>query len=356
MRTRLVVLACSFSATLGCEFPSEGARGLEPFAGCDGNCRVEVDTLAYLGSETDSIWPSVIARAIRTRSGHYIVGGSDHPGSLAVYDSTGRLVQTWGRAGEGPGEFPSNYLIPILGPGDTVTILDILGVRQVVLDGLEHASTQALPARPHVAVHRGDRLILQAPIRGMTGTKHLLHSIRPAGTLEYSGAPQVVFRNEADDVLSIGPAANGGIWAAPRGEYRITHYDSSLQETSSLALDVEWFPPNIGMSLNPDEPPEPNVIGVWETPDGVLWVLLRIAASEWPPPPNPSRKMTVASVTAKYRWRLEALNPATGDRVGSIDFEELMSNGLGDGLLYSLQERDTGQVVIAVYRPRLVPR
>lgn len=311
-------------------------------ARCSGACEVRLDTLVELAASRDSVWPSVLARALRTPSGHYVVGGTDHPGEVAIYSSEGMLLRTLGQAGEGPYEFPSNYLAPVVTADGRVRIVDLLGAVSIELNhALQPIDYTRLPFRPQQVSAMGDRLILQSPIRAADGTRYMLHSVGDNGSVD-SFFPQEYVRTESDNFLALGIGDDHTLWISARDAYRPILLDSSFSTVREVNPRQAW----IGQG---DDASDAVLLGMLER-DSLLWVVLRVPDAAYEPPLRP-QPLATSEIAKKYRYILEAVDLESGERIASLTLRELLAVGAGDGLVYGLSEAQDGRTTVRAYRP-----
>ncbi len=97
-------------------------------------CQLALERIVSLGSISDPTSVTSTFGGIQHDSmGRYLVSGTPNMSDVLVYDSSGHYVDTWGRSGEGPGEFRYVFDLMLL-PGDSLLVLDRSLQRVTVLD------------------------------------------------------------------------------------------------------------------------------------------------------------------------------------------------------------------------------
>jgi hypothetical protein len=97
---------------------------------------------------------------------------------------------------------------------------------------------------------------------------------------------------------------------SPR-QYQLERWTSDGERLLTVKVASRWFyePSKAG---RPDyENPDPRIVGIWEDPDGILWILGRVADSDWRPPPaserNAERAFDVGEYSDTHDWILDAV-------------------------------------------------
>jgi hypothetical protein len=85
-------------------------------------CQIRVSKVATLGSSADPVMLGLLSVPTRDSQGRYFAATSTG-NTVAVYDAGGRLVQTVGRPGSGPGEFGLINRI-LVGAGDSLIVIE----------------------------------------------------------------------------------------------------------------------------------------------------------------------------------------------------------------------------------------
>jgi hypothetical protein len=160
----------------------------------------------------------------------------------------------------------------------------------------------------------------------------------------------------------IATVRGGGVVSAHRDRYRIDRWDAQGRLVGRLERRADWFPPWSDYSQGPfDEVrPKPMVLGVWEDAQGLLYVNLRVAATNWTPvraaSTSPRRERALSSYSDADRFVdsvLEILDPVRGVLVASARVTSFAAGFTPQGLLYSIRETAAGAEVIDVWQVQL---
>lgn len=350
--TLCVAVAATWA--VGCQRQSTEAPIAVGANGCVDNCVVNFDTLAVLGANYGPVYPDPSAVAIQTADGGFLVAPTDQPGAVAVYDSDGRLVGTFGRAGHGPGEYDLAFMQFYRGPGDTISILDAFQLRRTIID----EKGRVLRSHPLPSPHTGyfelkGRAYFQATIRTRDGSR-LIHRLDSIGAVSESFVvPQP--GEERAEAYRARASTDTGIWLAERTRYAAEFYNEDLERTHILTVNTEWFRPHgTEPARSHAERPKPQIVGLNQDSADRLWFLIIVADSNWRAPERQEgARVTATAMAAVYDWVLEAVDPGSGARLASIRSDRPLAFGNGDGVVYALSEGRDGQGVLTAIRPRL---
>ncbi|MEX2284739.1 MAG: hypothetical protein WEE89_19780 [Gemmatimonadota bacterium] len=323
----------------------------DPDGGCP-NCVIQLKPLARLGSPFDSVSPVYESEAVRAADSTFWVAPTDHPGLLAAYSAVGSFIRTAGVRGTGPGEF-SDWLKVALTSGDTVSVIDIAQARRTLIDTEGRAiRIHPLPAATRGLASSQRRLFAQADIRSPELIGKPIHELNAQGDIIASFGDVGIYRqHELDGVRPIGPARDGGLWAAVPNRYEILHFDSALSRIDTIRVDVRWFPPNQWMGNFLAEPPEPRIVSIRESEDGLVWLIIRVKDINWQADDTQrERLITMDLLQRAFDWRIEVVDPIAKRRLGGQQYDEMLFSGVGDGLIYARFEGEDGRVYLTAYK------
>lgn len=263
------------------EATGQAVRNVSDAVSCN-NCRIDVTPVLRLDQAGDI--PSGPDRVVRDSRGRYWLTFSNDP--AMIYVSSGRYLMDLKRGG-GPGEF--QYPWSVTPVGDSVLVQDrgrgatVLGPRLEVGRTLPPTSLMGLIA----PVVWPDSVLMNAQRMDIRGDANPFHVV------SYSHAAEQVIRSfGAQGPASSDPrqrpnlqrvialARDGRLWAAAPNRYQIQLWtlDGSLQQT--LVREPSWFPREVPR-MNLREPPPPHIRDLQATTDGLLWVLVSVAAPTW---------------------------------------------------------------------------
>jgi hypothetical protein len=102
-----------------------------------------------------------------------------------------------------------------------------------------------------------------------------------------------------------------------------------------------------------DVRPDPRTIAAWQSEEGLLWVLVRVADAEWEPrkPPAVEAPPSVEESRKAADWVLAVIDPAKGVQLAAVQFDSGVLKGFGDDLIYMFVERPAGGASFAAYKP-----
>lgn len=320
------------------------------------DCSIRLELIAELGSENDTIWATAFSSALRTADGQFIVTATDHPGVQLIYSPSGKLVDTFGKEGQGPGEYQA-WTTPYLGPADTVSIVDMFMSRRTIIDASgSRVREHRLPVRFRRATFIGNRMIVQADVPTADKIGYPLHEIDSSnGEILYSFAEVEAYQEPAlDGYRVIAPAGDSGLWVAPPNELAFDYYDSDLDKVRTMRVEADWFLPHRNPpAMSYDMRPDPRTLAAWQSDDGLLWVLVIVADQDWEPrdPPVIERAPSVEDSRVSSDWVLAVIDPATGEQLAAVQFDSVLMKGYGDDLIYMFVERPAGGASFAAYKP-----
>lgn len=339
---------------LGCET----RQPVESAVRCPASsCEIRIDTIATI---TDVAEPGILPDRYpfleRGPAGRIITVARDGQ-QVLVYDSTGRLEHVLGQRGSGPGEFRV-IRKPLLGPGDSMHVAD-LALRRVSIYGPDYSFVRvaAFPHMPEAVLQDGSYLVTRS-LPGVPETGYPINRYLPDGTLLGSFGADSVQANLDLELLTrvkVALARGGAVWSAAPGQHVVELWnpETGLKERR-LELEGDWFMP--AETWNDDERVRPTsaIEGIWEEEDGLLWVLTRVADSQWQAPAqaNVERVLYAEEYGRMYDWIIEAIDAADGRVLATRRLRDVVWHRGPAGLLASPLPVDT-IVAFDILRSRL---
>lgn len=322
-------------------------------------CRIVLERVVTLGSSGEPALSRSTHVAVDSR-GRFFAAPTYDPGKIVMYDARGVVVRTFGRPGQGPGEFGALIHMLRVGPGDSIHVFE--GNRESVLSpGIAgFGSQRILPLLPNdVLFLRDGRAVVQRTILGDGRTALPLHILDTQGRIarSFGGGGLLDPRKPYLGVLRLFPAPGDRIWSAHFGAYRIDLWSLDGSRLQTLVRDAAWFRPwdNEPISSTVAERRHPRVVSVAEDPQRRLWVNVAVPGPRWRPP-HGGREMRLDELDedAEFDTVLEVLDPRNGRLLARGRFAQSMSGFIGNGpMLFSRREDAAGNVVIDVWRVRL---
>jgi hypothetical protein len=263
-------------------------------------------------------------KVVRDERGRLLTGG--FTGAL-VYHGDGSFATLLGRRGEGPGEFRLP-VSPLLGPGDSVHVYDLLNRRVTVFaPDLTFARDVLFPQWPTLVLDDGTYVVVrQLSAPGHAG--YPIHTVDAAGSIQRSfGSDTAQHPSDMDPVTDrvVSINAEGKIWAAAPGRYLLEKWDPGTgTREQRVEVDSDWFEPSFHYGKE-GERPISTLDALWEDDDGLVWVLLHTADEQWRPP-APSdllheRPTDPMEQRRKYDSIVEVIDPESGRVVASERFD-----------------------------------
>ncbi len=331
------------------------------------SCRIELERVVTLGSPGDTVSPTDFQTSVsRDSRGRYHLAPTSDLATMAVYDSTGRLLRTLGRGGQGPGEY--NFIVRAdVGPADSVFVLDPMSRRLTVLSP-SYSVARTTPMAGHFtrAHFPGDgRVLMNGSVRTGPSAGQPLHLIGADGRIVRSFGntrPELRRDREHADMrfTELGNARD--IWAARPDRYEVELWSVDGKLVRTFRRTAPWFPQwNYGERRASDAPPRPMLLAVWPDSAGRAWTLVRVASGQWKPPPGAggSREVSVPPFDEQDRGidtMIEVFDPNTGALVASQRVPQFILGNVGRDTIYSLRATDDGDLRVDVWRIRLVQR
>lgn len=291
--------------------------------------------------------------AVRDSRGRFVLK-AHYPTSLSVFAADGRYVQSFGRAGAGPGEFRGVGSVAVL-PGDSLVVFD-WGTARFSLFSPEYAylSSGPLPLAPELpslALHSG-QFVFNSTLASSSTSGQPLHLVNRDGVRERSfGATATGYRPDVPYAMSraIAEARAGRLWSALRTEYRIDLINPSTGAIErTIRRDAPWFPSGMRPEPRGNEQmaPAPFIFDVREDQSGRLWVLIAVADENWRSalrPPAAGERHTTVIDEQRYRDTvIEVLDPESGRLLASIRLPQHIKQFISDGLVGTVLEDADG--------------
>ena len=336
-----------------------GAQEVVPISTEPPRCTVRLDEALRLGSIDDPGTVGLPSWITRLESGDFVLATPGNGAEMLVYDAEGRYRESFGRSGEGPGEF----VAPGMGrlrpsPGGGVLILDPM-------------------TRRITSLSAGRELLGTTPVGDMMGMNFLPATSRPGFVVggwaaggENPGGVTRVIDTEGATLAETGGVtmerwlmqffffpmatdAEGRVWRARPTEYVVEAWDP---ENSAVLIRLEgspdWFTPGPPQRGYPLAAPGPSVIQGLEYHEGLLWITTSVADAEWAQLSDARPEDGDLDGNKLMDTVIEVVDPDTGALVARAVHDDFLWR-TGDGaFLYGL--RQDGLVPQAVlYSPSL---
>ena len=319
-------------------------------------CRIVASHLVSFGDEMNA--PKQIAQITKGPTDHYFVSQTYMEGTVAVYDTAGRLSSVIGRKGQGPGEI--GYVWTMAATKDGVYLVDLWNHRLNFVNGsLELSDSWPLKFSVKQFEVLPDGRLLAAFDRRTGPTPASFHYLSNSG--EYLGAVlPAQFHSDEVRQATLGEkvataASDGTIIIADAANYAF-----SLVRGGSVSDRVEspvnWFeaysqPPSDDLAL------VPRIVDVSVDAENRAWFLITVPNPSYVAPPN-LRELSDRETGATPMFELNKMYD-TAIEVWDLSTRELLTGIVVDPKLrgfaaplepYTLIETDTGELQAHVWR------
>ena len=319
-------------------------------------CAIEVAQVVTLGGGKTPFSLHRFSQVVVDSRGNYVVAPTYNAGEIAFFDATGRYRGSFGRPGQGPGEFGTHIDALRVGNGDTVHVFheNRHTILQPGLAGL--VLSRQLPSEALSPVALGQaRWAVHFAAGGPV--QRLLHILDARGNISRSfddQRPQTGADPFYANIRKVARARNGGVWSARFNEYRMERW--SLDGTRQLVVErrIPWFQP--WLKADPGEPlrspPKPRIADLREDASGVLWILTMVASSDWKSQGQGEGAVARTEPAALYDTVIEAIDVKNGRILAERRVPEALHGFISDDQLmaYSRRMAEDGQFVIEIWR------
>ena len=351
LRLRLITIIVPLLVLPGGQIYPAGAQAIVAIGdevSCP-ECRIDVEMMFELGGPGDTT-NIVHANFLPMDSrGRFYYQSVYFPGSIVVFDGQGRHIHTFGRDGEGPGEFRS-WAALFVSPGDSLYTFDS-GLYRLSVFSPEFEFVRSAridpPLRPLDGFFQDDGpLLITAIERGPEVFGRPFHVVGPDGRVRRSfGEKEGIITGdvELDLARRIGPAEDGGFWATHvYDQYAIEHWGPEGELLEILERHADWAPSPDAPTSSPRDasgPPPSSIVANIQVDDaGLLWMLIWVADEDWEtafddPDAQPSRHDLRDTM-------IEVLDPEHRRVVARTRIDDLAIGFSGPGVMYTYDDRE----------------
>ncbi|NNM04938.1 MAG: hypothetical protein HKO65_07520 [Gemmatimonadetes bacterium] len=311
-------------------------------------CRIDVERMFDLGGPGDTL-NIVHANFLPMDSRGRVYYQSVYvPGLIQAFDREGKHIHTFGREGEGPGEF-RGWAALFISPGDSLFTFDSSLYRLSVFSpDFEFVRSARIdpPFRLRGGFFREDGSLLTTAIdRRATDFGRPFHIVDRDGRVRRSFGEErgVITGNvERDLARSVGPSADGGFWATHVYEqYTIEHWGPGGELVEIFERHPDWAPKPDDPAGGPRDatgpPPSSIVANIQVDDEGLLWMLVWVPDEGWK-----EAFETSEDRPARHDYRdtiIEVLDPARGRVVARHRIDDLAIGFSAPGVMYTWDDR-----------------
>ncbi len=329
---------------------------------CSVGCGLDLREVAVLGESEGQGYVGRPRGLVQRSDGVFVVTDGDDQHRIKFFAPDGSFLRSFGRLGQGPGEFQTVGSISLL-PGDAVEIYD-LGNRRFTAIGPDFTLGRISPAVEMVAPFTqtapdGSRVVnAQSHLPDRMGLP--LHWVTPELAFERSfGAqftPGTMTRIE-NWRRPLATPTTRSVWAAHQNRYRLEEWGRDGELMRVLERRVPWLEPWDGTAVwEEGGKPRPLLRRIHLDAEGRIWTLVRVPGERWQDglapgtPAGGQARTVVVDEHALYDSVIEVIDPERGVVVRSQRFDLAFSGFSADGQVYALVEVEGGRDVrIAVW-------
>ena len=324
------------------------------------NCRVVAESIATIPHPDDTVAiRGEIIPTIDSRGRFYIAAKSG--GAILAFGPNGRLLQSIGKAGNGPGELARVEDI-YAGTGDTLFVSD---GRQIHVFSPDYSQVREFVAGEGGSglfgtILSGDRMLFHSDDHQFTIVRSSGETLAPVDLEGVDTTSRLC--GDCGERVYRASRSPGLVWSGPQNIYRIEQHDTLGKLVKRITREVDWFTPWGGEKDRPresDNPIEmfkrPRMFGVSEGSDGTLWAHVW-SIFDTPPeelkidPDTPGAEMKLFMA---IKARVEAIDPVKNTVLGSINLPHL-TVPISNGLSAQLEIDEAGDWTWKILRLRVV--
>ena len=328
-------------------FPAlAAAQQVVPISSETPRCNVVFEDVLSLGAMDD---PGTIGAPLtitRVESGDFVLATPENGAEMMVFDSDGRYRESFGRSGEGPGEFfePGYGVLRPL-PDGGVLVLDPFTRRITSLSATWEAERLTdLGARfvtNFMPLASGPGFVVTG-----WGRSDDAESVEMTQAIDLDGSTvemiAVVPTDEAMRSFFLSPLATDGegkVWRASATAYAVEAWDPA-DPGGGVRLEgrPDWFTPGPPPEGYPLEAPAPSVIRGLRYADGFLWIATSVADDDWRDAVANPVQFVPLELSGMMDGVVEVIDARTGGLVARAVHDEVLWWTGDKSLLYTIRE------------------
>ncbi|WP_419950143.1 hypothetical protein [Candidatus Palauibacter sp.] len=309
-------------------------------------CEIVLEEALSLGAMDDPGTIGAPSTITRVGSGDFVLATPENGAEMMVYDRYGRYRESFGRSGEGPGEFfePGFGVLRPL-PDGGLLVLDPFTRRITRLSATWEAvrltDVGARFVTNFMPLTSGSGFVLAGWGRSDDSERaEITQAIDLDGnTVEMIA---VVPTDDAMRSFFLSPLATDGegrVWRALPTEYAVEAWDPA-DPGGSVRLEgrPDWFTPGPPLEGYPLEAPAPSVIRGLRYADGLLWITTSVADDEWRDAVADPVQFVPLDLRKMMDGVVEVIDAHTGRLVARAVHDEVLWWTGDKSLLYSIRE------------------
>ena len=319
-------------------------------------CSIRVQEIVRIQGRDQLTSPPALVR-MDSKGRYWILPGQE---PALVYDSVGNFLRRLGRKGNGPGE----YWAPIdaVGlPGDSTLLVDLTGYAAVLNPEWAETRRVRMPAalRPSVVVNWPHEIVMAGSVQTPEAIGLDLHVLSfdkaTARIVQSFALDNGEFRPGMSASYVLTRSADGVIWAANRGRYRVGLWRPNGVALRVLQREPSWFrEESPSWAGNHTTPPPPYLSGLHVDNNQLVWALVAVPARTWREAwagvQEGTREVSVRQLAWEklYDVIVEVIDPIAGRVVAREKLSAYALGFLPNGRLATYRLDASGQVIIAI--------
>ena len=272
------LVAATLLALAPASGPAQEVTEIDDRIACPG-CAIEAGPSVTLAPPRDHVYftslpPPLVAR---DNEGNYIVTRVSGDALVAVFGPDGGYMSSYGRLGEGPGEFASVPMAMAIGADGVLHVIDPRNLHTLAPRAERRLDQVRLSVFAFAAVMLRSGIALQAPLRTEVGNT-TVQVLRSDGTIQSSigvaeprgGRSQPEPISENLELRRVMGRSNdhSDVWTAPIHRYQVIRYGPDGEEKTRIERVSERF--------SPDSETQWGLGGIiHQDAEGLLWITNR---------------------------------------------------------------------------------
>lgn len=359
----LVVSALALKLLL----PSQTLAVQTTLPDCDSSCELRFERVAVLGETTGPGYVGRPVGLVQRADGLYALIDRADQDRVKFYESDGQYLRSFGRRGQGPGEFQTTNHLFLL-DGDSVMVHD-LGSRRFTVISPDFSVGRVTPPvdfMPGRLVHVPDgSWIANARVFSPSGIGLPLHWLDEDGTVirSFGADPPIEDLTDSAKIRRrLATSTTRSVWAVHQPRYLMEEWSRDGSQLRNIERAPSWFPPHEGGVTAPDGSPLPYVRVFHQDRNGLLWTVVWVPADDWRDGlaagegPQGQPGAVVSDYSRLYDTVIEVIDPDAGRVIRSQRFDVPFWGFVEDGRAYALENvNDGADVRISVWEIEFGP-
>ena len=279
------------------------------------------------------------------RRGRILAGVHLFP-EVSVFDSAGRFLRTFGRSGEGPGEF--QFISHIDAGPRYIHVFDVRG-RSLLDYEFQPIRRDPFPGQVSFSVATAsDDIVFVADVPTPRSAGHTLHRLGPGGDMQSYGGGSV-YTGPTSSHLAAVTGDDASVWVVEHTVNRLSLWDLAGEPVVRRVFEraVEEFDRH-----DPELWPSPRNVGAMLDDRG-LWIVWQTADDSWSPArPNDVDHRNLPPFQRIVDSWLDLVDPSTGRTIARHRSDGFLG-GFAYGSPYVVAYRESEAGVTSIHLLRV---